>query len=200
MPVTTMGIGRIGDERAVFKRKMRWILNIGATGDIPTGEMWYARTTNRPTLNIEETPIDHLHEKHYISGKPTWDTVGITIYDVKFDEEVGTAGEAERSLHSWLNSAWKYSNDNTVVPSYNFLDMGDHDLEYKIDLTLRMLDGHGDVMETWWLLGCWPSTVNWGDLDYSSSDTADVEVTVRFDRAQLFFNDGGLATGGAPSA
>lgn len=45
----------------------------------------------------------------------------------------------------------------------------------EIDLTLY--DGCGGRLETWKLSGCWPHSVNFGELCYSSSDEIDIEVT-----------------------
>jgi hypothetical protein len=204
--LNNMGIGPIGAEDIVFKRKFRWTMFLtnqeGNAVGSDDGRMWYVRIANRPTLTTEETEINHLHEKHWISGKPTWENITLTIYDVKKDDQTqpfDSASASEFALHKWLNTVWRFAkNDSNVVTGgYNFLDMGDHDAEFKRNMTLYMLDGHGSVMETWWLIGAWPQTVNWGDLDYSSSDTADVEVTVRFDRAEWFPGQTGLSSGGA---
>lgn len=195
-----MDIGFISGERgktSVFKRKFRWTMSIGdySGGQVGDGAasqyMWYAKVANRPTLTVEETQIDHLHERHYISGKPTWETISVTMYDVKFDPQVGSASASELIMHKWLNSVWKFADEsagelNPTTGQYKPFDMGDHNLEYKMDITLRMLDGHGGTMESWILSGAWPSTTNWGDLDYSTSDTADVETTIRFDRAKFY--------------
>jgi len=43
----------------------------------------------------------------------------------------------------------------------------------------------GNALEEWTIENCWPQTVNWGDLDYTSSDTADIEMTLRYDRAHM---------------
>lgn len=188
-----MGIGEIGNEQMIFKRRFRWVLYLG-----DGQEFWWAKMAGRPSLTVEETEIHHLHERHMISGKPTWDSVSMTVYDCKFR---GDYSSAEKSLHDWLNSVWKFSKEvNPTTGTYAFMDMGDMDQEYKQDMTLKMLDGHGGVMETWWLLGSWPSTVNWGEVDYSSSDTADVDITVRFDRAEWRSGDASFASGGAGPA
>lgn len=199
----SMSIGQIGNETIVFKRQFRWTFAITSfVGDgsvnIAQDTMWYAKTANRPTLNFDETEINHLHEKHWLSGKPVWETLGITLYDVKYDTEIDSLSASERALHLWLNHVFNFSTEITPG-THEFLDMGDHDAEYKADLTLRMLDGHGQAMETWWILGAWPQNVNWGSLDYSSSDTADVEFTLRYDRARFFPGRAGSASGGAGS-
>ena len=36
------------------------------------------------------------------------------------------------------------------------------------------------ILEKWTIFDAWPQAVNWNDLDYSSSEEATVEVTVRY--------------------
>ena len=197
-----MSIGQIGAERLVYKRQFRWAMYLTNTdGSAFDGDsrMWYLRMANRPTLTVEETEINHLHEKHWISGKPSWDTISMTIYDVKYVDTINSAASAsELAIHGWLNRVWQFGDPGAFGQTgYAPFDMGDHDAQYKLNLTIKMLDGHGATMETWWLQGCWPTNVNWGSLDYSSSETADVETTVRFDRAIWFGRDVGVAQGSA---
>ena len=174
-----MDIGKIGNDNMVFKRKFRWLLYLG--NDV----MYMARVASRPKLNIDETAIDHLHETHYITGKPKWDTISMTVYDVKVAEDVSAPSATTNLLIDWVRSAYNIS-QSPAKAGYNYLDMGDHDSEFKRDLTIQMLNGHGSVMETWWLIGAFPTSAAWGDLDYTSNDTADLELTVRFDRAQYY--------------
>jgi hypothetical protein len=48
---------------------------------------------------------------------------------------------------------------------------------------LELLDPTGVVIEKWILQGTMLTNVGFGDLDYSSSDIADITGTLRFDRA-----------------
>jgi len=43
-----------------------------------------------------------------------------------------------------------------------------------------MYDGCGEPIEIWTLSDAWPKAINFGDLDYSSSDTSDIEITLRY--------------------
>ena len=58
---------------------------------------------------------------------------------------------------------------------------------YKKDVELEMLDPTGVVIEKWILQGTMVTSANFGDLDYSSSDIADISCTLRFDRAISVF-------------
>jgi hypothetical protein len=48
-----------------------------------------------------------------------------------------------------------------------------------------MLDGCGNVIETWLLEDCWPSEVDFGELDMASSEIAMINLTVEFNWATL---------------
>jgi hypothetical protein len=50
--------------------------------------------------------------------------------------------------------------------------------------TLTMLDGGGVPLEKWSLYDCWPQSVNFGDLDYSSNEESTLELTLRYQFAK----------------
>jgi hypothetical protein len=54
---------------------------------------------------------------------------------------------------------------------------------YKKDVELEMLDPTGVVVQKWILQSTQLNDVDFGGLDYSSSDLADITATLRFDRA-----------------
>jgi len=45
---------------------------------------------------------------------------------------------------------------------------------------LRMYDGCGGLLEVWELADLWPTSVNFGDLDYATSDEATIDLTLRY--------------------
>jgi hypothetical protein len=56
---------------------------------------------------------------------------------------------------------------------------------YKKDITLKLLDPQGTVVELWDMTGAWPQDINWGDLDYASSDNVEINFSLRYDNATL---------------
>jgi hypothetical protein len=58
---------------------------------------------------------------------------------------------------------------------------------YKRDVELEMLDPTGVVVSKWILKNTMLTNVNFGDLDYSSSDLATIQATLRFDYAILAY-------------
>jgi hypothetical protein len=160
-----MGLGHLSDADLVFKRKYRWTLEIRGlcVGDIPP---FYVKTAARPSLTIDETEINFLHGKTWIPGKGTWESLNVTYYDVKNNPNLST-------LYSWLATV------------YNFTDpIGIHQAStirgYAGLGILKMFDGCGTVLEEWNLHNMWPQAVNWGDLDYASSEECVIDITMRY--------------------
>jgi hypothetical protein len=61
-------------------------------------------------------------------------------------------------------------------------------IDYKFLTRFQILDGGNGVLEptvleTWELYGCYLTTVNYNDLNYTSSDVVTITLTLRFDNA-----------------
>lgn len=160
-----MGIGNLGFNHTIFKRKFRYtfqLTNICGSGVVPEH---YVKLASRPNLSIEETEINFLNGKFFIPGKATWETITVTYIDV--------ASLDSKPLYDWLASVYDYT-DPTL------LYMGSTARLYSGVGIIKLLDGCGTTLETWTLEGVWPTAVNFGDLDYSSSEEATIELTLRY--------------------
>ena len=58
---------------------------------------------------------------------------------------------------------------------------------YKKDVTFNLLGPVGDVVEEWVLKGAYIQSANFGDLDYASTDPAEITLTLKYDYAILQF-------------
>lgn len=162
----------------IFKRKYRWTFEVEWNGQ-KIGKN-FVKLASRPNLTIEETEINYMHGKMWIPGKASWETITVTYYDVSKAQNNGITG-----LYSWLASI------------YNFQDLGQKQMQQTTiqgdgttgsdgwagNALLMMYDGCGNELENWRLKGVWPSAVNFGDLDYSSSEEVTVELTLRYYQA-----------------
>lgn len=166
-----MGIGRLGFQNTVFKRKFRFTFELqeicssgvsGGGGSIPPS---YVKVAARPNLEIEETEINYLNAKTWIPGKASWQTMTVTYIDV------ATAEIAP--LYNWLASIYNFTNPIT-------LEMGSKRADYNAKGILKLYDGCGSELERWTLGDVWPQAVNFGELDYSSSEEATIELTLRY--------------------
>ena len=152
------------------RRKHRWIME--TLGPLTPTEALYLQKASRPSFKYDEVEMHHDQEKAYFAGKQEWEAMALGWYDIEQDPDVSEA------VAKWLN-----------IITTNFLNVGNLTgvalpSAYKKEAKLSMTSGEqGSVNESWTLYNCWPSTTNWGDLDYTTSDIAMIEMTLRFDRA-----------------
>lgn len=161
-----MGIGKVGRADMTFKRKFRFTFEIQGFCDneknvVPES---FVTVASRPNLSIEETEINHLNAKTWIPGKASWETITVTYLDV--------AHEEMRTLWNWLATVYDFT-DPVMLGQAEKRD-------WDATGVLNMYDGCGTLVEGWELQHMWPSAINFGDLDYSVSDIATIELTLRF--------------------
>jgi len=127
------------------------------------------KTANRPQITFEEVELNHMNVKRFVKGKGVWDQMEITLYDP-------VVPSASQAVMEWIRLAHE-----SVTGRDGYSDF------YKKELTLQVLGPVGDVVEEWTLKGAWIVTANFGDLDFSSNDPADITLTLRYDYAILQF-------------
>ena len=144
------------------KKKNRFIFRFPT----PLGiQEWFVSSGARPKYTSEETEIQFLNTSTYVIGRFNWETI-----DVTFRDPIGPS--AAQALMEWIRL---HSESVTGRQGYA--------AGYKKDIELELLDPTGVVIEKWILQGTMITSADFGDLDYSSSEIADISVTLRFDRA-----------------
>lgn len=157
-----MGIGALGAPGVIIKRKFRWSISIlTPCGFIPG---IYCRSAARPSLEVESTQIDFLNATTWVPGKARWQPITLSFLDVADAQMTG--------LYNWIATIYNFT--DPVV-----LGQGEK-TDWNGIATMYMYDGCGNVLETWTLGSCFPQSINFGDVDYSSSDLATIELTLRF--------------------
>jgi hypothetical protein len=170
-----MGMGPLGGTDVVFKRKYRWTFSINTPCGPNSIDPYVVKLAARPSLTIEETEINFLHGKMWIPGKGTWETITVTFYDIGNDSSMA-------GLYDWLATVYDFTDPiclNQSSKRGNGRSGG-----YSGEVTLTLYDGCGTPMEAWKLGNCWPQAVNFGELDYSSSEEVNIETTLRYSEVQ----------------
>lgn len=182
-----MGIGVSLPRAMVFKRRFRWVFYIRQEGDgfqieIPPV---FVRIAARPNISFEELELNYLNERAWISGKPTFEPINVTFLDAK---DTSGSVDSGQIISDWVQSVYQYGRPESSG------QMSDPGRFYKCDgAHLIMYDGVGNELENWHFFGLWPQSVNYGEVDYTNNDTADIEVTFRFDNVERKFSS---STGG----
>jgi hypothetical protein len=166
-----MGLGKLGLPTTRFKRKFRWTFALDVCGGKKVPE-WFVKSGARPNLEIEEQEINFLNAKTWIPGKGTWQTINIVYYDV-----IAAGEDAVSALLSWLASVYDFTNPEQ-------LNMGATTQDYSGTGTLTLYDGCGSPMEIWTLKDAWPTGVDFGELDMSSSEECTISLTLRYTKVK----------------
>ena len=193
--INNMGIGPLNN--VAFKRKYRWLFsveNIGGGGPNSFGVSGkYVKTAKRPSLDIDDTAeINFLNGKNWLPGKATFTELEFTYYDVAVANDPTVT-----NLLKWVNRVYNFTAPAAGVA--NSTEISATQRSYAFDPTgggngyagtgkLILLDGCGYALETWTLVNCWPKTIDFGELDYGSSDVCEISLTLRYSYASYFSN------------
>jgi hypothetical protein len=143
-----------------------------------------ATTITRPNLSFESVPIHRYNTIAYVAGKHTWDPISITIED-------DITGLASAAVQGQLETQQRLIGGDLPGQYLNSAATGS---DYKFGTILQQLDGNEGIVETWKIEGCFILSANWGDLDYSSSDAATIEIQIQYDHARQELTGQGYGT------
>lgn len=145
------------------KMKNRFIFEIDG---IPS---YLIRVGNRPSIQFETVTLDHINVKRKLKGKGEWQDVQLTLFDPIVPSGAQAVMEWVRLSHESLTGRDGYA------------DM------YKKDIQCYMLGPVGDKIEQWTLKGAFINNATFSDLDWSSNDPAQIDLTLSYDYAILEF-------------
>lgn len=128
-------------------------------------------TCGRPNPSFEEVPIHVYNSVVKIAGKPSWANIDVTIRD-------DASGAVAKLIGEQIQKQFDFMEQSSASSG----------IDYKFITRLEMLDGGNGaheprVLESWELYGCYLQSVNYGDVDYSSSDPVVITLTLSFDNA-----------------
>lgn len=162
-----------GIVEACFKRKYRWLFLIDDVSQDTLNALPPTKAA-RPSLSFKTMEAQHLNETVYFPAKPEWKPITLSLYDIK------KPGAKVHPVFEWVkkiynpekNSAWYNSCDGFK----------------KKKAELNLYDGCGVRLEQWVFEWVWPESVEFGDLDMSSSEVVTAELTLRYDRAYVIID------------
>lgn len=141
----------------------------------------------RPTLSFEEMLIPIYNSTIKLAGKHSWGDTTCTLRD-------DASGQITRLVGEQLQKQLDFAEQASAAAG----------IDYKFTTTLQILDGGNGVnepvvLEQWELYGCYLKEVNYGDLNYGTSEPVTVAMTISYDNAMQINPTSGQADGvGAP--
>ena len=159
------------DQNELFDRAFDWEPKytnrfIMYIGDIPT---YIIKAAARPSLTNGEIVLDHINVERKLKGKTRWQDVSITLYDPIVPSGAQAVMEWVRLHHESLTGRDGYST------------------QYKKDIRFNSLSPTGEIIEEWLLKGAFIADSNFGQMDWATEDSVQIEITLKYDYAVLEF-------------
>lgn len=167
----SMGIGPIGSPNIIIKRPFRFTIQFELNG--VTIPQHYIKSAARPQLEIDETEINFLNGWMPIPGRGKWQPMNIVYYDV--------ATLDQQPLYDWIAQVYDYSSQDGGITTLNQSEKSG----WAAKGIINMYDGCGNTLETWTLWDCWPQSINFGPLDFESSELSTIDLTIKYRYAQI---------------
>lgn len=127
------------------------------------------KNVSAPNFTDEPITLDHMNTYRKVRGKRVWGDMDMTLYD-----PITPSGA--QAVMDWARISYE-----SVTGRAGYSDL------YKKDLTLNILGPVGDVVSEWVIKGAFITSFDQGSLDWSSSDTLELSVTVAMDYCVLNF-------------
>ena len=125
----------------------------------------------RPEISFDEVTIEVYNSRVKLAGKHSWGDATVNIRD-------DALGNVSRLIGEQLQRQFDFFEQSSAGSG----------IDYKFVTRCEMLDGGNgtetpQVLETWELYGCFLQSVNYNQVQYSSSDPVQITMTIRFDNA-----------------
>lgn len=158
------------------KRSMRWVLYIS---NIPT---FIIKTTDKPSFTLSEAKHSYINHSFYFPGRVEWQPLKVTLVDP-------IAPDASRTIMDIIRrSGYHFPEDSTDTSTISKKNA----VEALGSVIISQLDADGNPVESWELRNAWIKDPKFGSLDYTKDDLTELEITIRYDYAELTLSGQGV--------
>lgn len=126
-------------------------------------ESFMVKNVTAPNFTDESIKLDHINSYRKIRGKREWGDMDMTLYD-----PITPSGA--QACMEWARLSYE-----SVTGRAGYSDF------YKKDITLNILGPVGDIVSEWIVKGAFITNFAQGSFDWSSSETAELTITVAMD-------------------
>jgi hypothetical protein len=145
------------------KRKFRWVFAIEGI------DAFLMKSASRPKITSASQEIPFINSFRYIANKQKFDAMTIVLHDP-------IAPSGAQQVMEWIRTHYE-----SVSGRAGYADF------YKRDCQIKMLDPIGTIVELWDIKGALITSADFGSLEYSSEDMADISITIQMDNCVLQF-------------
>lgn len=131
----------------------------------------YARSIELPTIDQGAIVMENGNTQMKVKGKTKWNDIQMTCYAVE--------KKTMRQFWKYLNELHQKVEDGTDY----FAE------EYKKDIQIQLLRPNDEVQSTWKLVGAFINVMNFGQMDYTTEEIVQPQITISYDYALFVDTD-----------
>ena len=154
-------------------------------GTDPTGPLALTRQVMdcaRPQVQFDDITLNVYNSRVYLAGKHTWQPLSINVRD-------DASGEVSRAVGQQLQKQIDFAQQASASAG----------IDYKFQTNIIIYDGGNGVLaprelEVWELYGCYLQSANYQSLNYATSDSVSIALTLRYDNALQKPDNSGVGT------
>lgn len=172
-----MGVSTQAGTQVLLMPKLKYrfrvtLLGFGVGSSIELTKQ--VKDVTRPKVNFDEIELHAYNSRIYLAGKPSFDTMTLTLRDDASGEVQKLVGQQIQKQFDFLEQASARSG-----------------IDYKFTTRIEILDGGNAnleprVLETISMYGCIAMNVDFGSMDYSANEEVTVALTIRFDNMEQY--------------
>lgn len=126
---------------------------------------------SRPNVNFNPFTVEVYNSKVNLVGKPSWEPVSVNLRD-------DAGGNVSKLVGEQIQKQFDFAEQSSASSG----------IDYKFVLKFEMLDGGNGqnaatVLETWELYGAFLTSVNYGEMNYGTSEPAMISLSITYDNA-----------------
>lgn len=175
--ITTEGDGY--DNAIETARKHRWKVSI-AVPDVQDEAFkllreaepiisFFAKSCNIPNVTYDELVVHNGQDKIVLPGKWNYKPIDIVFYDM-----LKSTSESPSGIKSLTHFLLKLTPNSQRFNKINKI--------FRFDAKLEILNGKGDVTNTYDLHECYVEKFEPSDLDYSDTNISELTLTLKYNR------------------
>ena len=159
-------------------RNYRWQLQIKGMTAEGSDIVWWAKTVNVPSWDMNEVEHDYFDNKYYFPGRVTWQDVEVTLVDPVSPSCVELTNKMLEG--SGYNIAKSKTEVKQTISKAKAADPAGSGVGLFV---LTLYNAEGVAKESWTLNNAFVKAAKYGDMDYSNDDLRQISLTIKYDWA-----------------
>lgn len=161
------------------KRQFRWLLYIAGM------PQFIVKNVKKPSFSVAVTPHDFINYKFKYPGRVEWQDVTITIVDpVQPDSTASLVKILENAGYVYPDDYTTQSTEPKTISKSQMVNSLGGQIQL-VQFGANTGDQQENVLEKWSINNPIITSVDFGNLDYSSDDLVNISMTIAYDWAYL---------------